>query len=147
MVLTILCLGKILYARKPIFSFISTAIGIFGSLFLAGFFGAWLSFSAVSRVEPKNYIGAKAALKQLTGTEGVLNIITQLSLLSFIGIISLCIWILSIKLFPKWSPISIISGCLIIIVFMGLGNWMLIGSILIFIGLVPVGKFYKSNPI
>lgn len=147
MVLTILYLGKILYASRPILAFIGVVIGVFGALFMAGFFGAWLSFSAVSQVEPENYIGAKATLNELTGSSGVLKIITQLSLLSLIGIIVLCLGFVSTKLLPKWSPISIVLGCLIILVFMGLGNWMLIGSIFIFIGLIPFSQFYNRKSI
>lgn len=147
MVLTILYLGKILYARKPVFAFIGVAIGVLGSLFMAGFFGAWLSFSAVSQVEPENYTGAKAALNELTRMSGVLKIITQLSLLSLIGIIVLCVGFVSTKLLPKWSPIAIVVGCLIILVFMGLANWMLMGSVFIFIGLIPVSQLYNRKPI
>jgi hypothetical protein len=143
MVLTMFCLGKILYVRKPVLAFIGATVGVVGALFMAGFFGAWLSFSAVAQVEPEHYIGAKATLDQLTRSSGVLKVITQLSFLSLIGIIILSMGCLTIKLLPKWSPISIVIGCLIILIFMGLPNWMLVGSMLIFIGLIPFSKFYN----
>jgi hypothetical protein len=101
MILTILCLGYLLYPKKPIISFIGVAVGIFGSVFMAGVFASWISFSAVSRVDPQNYVGAKAALTELTRMTGVLKAITALSFLSLAGIIFLCFGFLTTKLLPK----------------------------------------------
>jgi hypothetical protein len=145
MMLTILYLGNLLFPKKPILAFFGVLIGIFGAIFMAGFFGAWLSFSAISRVEPQNYIGAKASLAELTRMSGVLKVITQLSLFSLIGIMVLCVGLIQAKLLPKWSTISILLGCIIILVFMGLPNWMFLGSIFIFIGLVPVSQLFKTK--
>ncbi len=145
MILTILCLGYLLYPKKPILSFIGVSVGVIGSVFLAGVFASWLSFTAVSRVEPQDYIGAKAALIELTRMTGVLQAITVLSLLSLIGMIILSIGFLTTTLLPKWSPISILSGCLIIIVFMDLDNWMLIGSVFVLAGLIPVSRLIKTE--
>jgi hypothetical protein len=97
MILTILCLGYLLYPKKPILSFVGVSIGIIGSVFMAGVFASWLSFTAVSKVEPQNYIGAKAVLTELTRMTGVLKAITSLSFLSLIGIIILCIGFLTTK--------------------------------------------------
>ena len=133
MILTILCLGYLLYPKKPILSFVGVAVGIFGSVFMAGVFASWISFSAVSRVEPQNYVGAKAALVELTRMTGALKTMTLLSFLSLIGIIILCVGFLTTKLLPKWSPVSILIGCIIISVFMDLDNWMFIGSIFILV--------------
>ena len=144
MILTILCLGYLLYPKKPILSFVGVSVGIIGSVFMAGVFASWLSFTAVSKVGPQDYIGAKAALAELTRMTGVLKTITLLSFLSLIGIVILCIGFLTTKLLPIWSPISIIIGCIIIGVFMDLDNWMLIGSVFLFAGLVPVSRLFKT---
>ena len=145
MIVTILCLGYLLYPKKPILSFVGVSVGIIGSVFIAGVFASWLSFSAVSRVEPQNYIGAKAALAELTRMTGALKAITLLSFLSLMGIIILCIGFLSTKILPKWSPICILTGCIIIGLFMDLDNWMLIGSVFILAGLVPVSRLFKAG--
>lgn len=145
MILTILCLGYLLYPEKPILSFVGVSVGIIGSVFMAGVFASWLSFTAITRVEPQNYIGAKAALTELVRMTGVLKAITSLSFLSLIGIIILCIGFLTTKLLPKWSPISILIGCTIISIFMDLDNWMLIGSIFILAGLIPVSRLFKTE--
>ncbi len=143
MILTILCLGYLLYPKKPILSFVGVSVGIIGSVFMAGVFASWLSFTAVSRVEPQFYVGAKAALTELTRMTGVLKAITLLSFLSLIGIIILCIGFLKTKILPKWTPISILTGCIIISVFMDMDNWMLMGSIFILAGLIPVSRLFK----
>jgi hypothetical protein len=145
MLFTILCLGYLLYPHKPIHSIVGVVIGVFGTVFLAGFFAAWLSFSAVSKVEPPFYEGAKAALAALTSMAGVLKVITQLSFLSLLGIIILCLSLLTTKLLPKWSPLFIITGCLLIGIFWSLVNWMLIGSTAIFVGLLPISKLLQQK--
>jgi hypothetical protein len=145
MILTILCLGYLLYPKKPMLSFIGVSVGIIGSVFMAGVFASWISFTAVSKVEPQYYVGAKAALTELTRMTGALKMITTLSFLSLIGIIILCIGFLRTTLLPKWSPLTIMMGCAIICIFMDLDNWMFIGSVLILIGLMPVSRILKNK--
>lgn len=145
MILTILCLGYLLYPQKPFVSLAGIFTGILGTVFMAGFFGAWLSFSAISRVEPQHYAGAMAAPDELTRFTGVLKVITYLACLTLFGIIVLCAGLLSTKLLPRWSPVCIITGCLLIGIFWSLVNWMLIGAVLIFAGLLPVSRLLKNQ--
>ena len=145
MILTILTLGYLLYPERPILSMAGVTCGIFGAVFMAGFFAAWLSFSAIARVEQQFQAGARAALAELTRPVGILQIITQLSFLSLVGIAILCIGFLRTKQLPRWSPISILIGCAAIGFFMGLVNWMFLGSALILIGLVPVSRLLRSD--
>jgi hypothetical protein len=120
MIITILSLGYLLYPERPILSVIGVTVGVFGASFMAGFFASWLSFSAIARVEQQYQVGARAALEELTRPVGVLKIITQLSFLSLVGIIILCVGFIRTKLLPMWSPISILIGCMAIGFFMGL---------------------------
>jgi len=145
MILTILCLGYLLYSKRPLVSFVGVTLGIVGAIFMSGFLASWLSFSAISRVNPQDYIGAKAALAELTKMTGVLQVITRLSFLTFVGLIILCLGFLTTKLVPKWSPLLIILGCIIISLFWSLVNWMFLGSILILIGLYPISKLFKQE--
>jgi hypothetical protein len=145
MIFTILCLGYLLYPKRPVISFAGVTIGVLGSVFMAGFLASWISFSAIGNVEPQNYTGAKAALVELTGDKGTLYIITRLSLFSLVGINILCTGLFTTKLLPKWSPLVLIAGCLLITIFWSLVNWMFIGSLLILVGMMPVSKLLQSK--
>jgi hypothetical protein len=145
MIFTIVCLGYLLYPKRPIISFAGVVTGIFGAVFMAGFLASWISFSAIGNVEPQNYTGAKSALVELTGNNGALYLITRLSLLSLAGIIILCIGLFTTRLLPKWSPLVLIAGCLLITIFWSLVNWMFIGSLLILVGMMPVSRLLKSK--
>jgi hypothetical protein len=145
MILTVLCLGYLLYPEKPFLSLAGVVTGIAGAVFMAGFFGAWLSFSAISRVEVQYYAGAKAALAELTRFTGIFKMITRLACLTLFGMIVLCIGLFNTKLLPRWSPVSIIAGCLLICIFWSLISWMLTGAILIFTGLLPVSQLLKNK--
>lgn len=140
MLLVVLVLAYFLYTKSPIMAFVGAAIGIVGCIAMAGVLSAWLSFSAVGRVAPEHYEGAKAALIELTRMQGVLKTVTALSYLTFIGMIILAAGLLQSGLFRVWNMLSIILGSALFLAFMDLDNWMFIGTILILIGLIPVSK-------
>lgn len=145
MIVTIFSLGYILYNKKPLWAVSGVATGIAGAVCMAGFFAIWISFSAIAQVAPQHYVGAKATLVELTRMAGVLKAITILSFLSLFGIVILSSGLLKTRLLPLWSPAFIISGCLLISIFWGLPNWMLIGSVFLLTGLVPVSQYIKTN--
>lgn len=140
LLLDILCLGYLLYPQRPVLAFIGVAMGIIGSVFMAGFLGSWLSFSAIGGVDPKDYAGAQAALDQLTAWNGFLTAITNLALLSLAGIILLGIGLLSTKRLPAWCLILIMAGSALIMLFWRLPTWMLLGSILLLIGMIRISR-------
>jgi hypothetical protein len=107
---------------------------------MSGVISTWLSFSAVGRVAPEYYDGAKAALIELTRMEGPLKTVTALSYLTFIGLIILAAGLLQFRIFRIWNMIAIILGSTLFLAFMDLDNWMFIGTILILIGLIPVSR-------
>lgn len=145
MILTILSLGYIIYSKKPVWAVWGVGTGITGAVCMAGFFAIWISFSAIARVEPQNYAGAKAALVELTRMAGALKVITLLSFLSLLGMVILGIGLFRTKQLPAWSPVCIIVSCVLIGVFWGLPNWMLIGAAFMLIGLIPASKYFKTN--
>jgi hypothetical protein len=146
MMLVVLILAWFLYRKAPLMAFIGAVIGIIGCIAMAGVLSTWLSFSAVGRVAPEHYDGAKAALIELTRIKGTLGTVTVLSYLTFIGIIILAAGLLQFRTFRIWSMLSIIFGSALFLAFMDLDNWMFIGTILILIGLIPVSrKFGRSE--
>ena len=140
MLLVVLTLAWFLYKKSPIMAFIGAVIGVIGCVAMAGVLSSWLSFSAVGRVAPEHYEGAKAALIELTRIQGVLKSVTVLSYLTFIGLIILAAGLLQTGTFRKWNMLSIMLGSALFLAFMDLDNWMFIGTVLILIGLMPVSR-------
>ena len=145
MLLVILVLAWFLYEKLPLMAFVGAVIGVVGCVAMAGVLSTWLSFSAVGRVTPENYEGAKAALIELTRMQGVLKTVTAVSYLTFIGMIILAAGLLQMGTFKKWNMLSIMLGSALFLAFMDLDNWMFIGTVLILIGLIPVSRKLRKS--
>lgn len=137
-ILTILCMGYRLFPERPFLAVVGVVTGITGTVFLSGVFAAWLSFAAIGNVSPEYNDGAIASLEALTEMQGTLKVITMLSVLSLIGLMVLSVGFLFTNKLPKWSPVSILVGSALIVVFMDLDNWMFLGALLMLIGLLPL---------
>lgn len=138
LLLTVLVLSWYLLKTSQMAALTGGALGIIGSLSMAGVISSWLSFAAVGHVEPQYYDGARAALIELTNMQGILHANTLLSYLIFVSLIILATGLWIGKQFPPFNMALIILGSLMFIKFMDMDNWMLIATILIFWGLAPV---------
>jgi hypothetical protein len=136
--LATLILSWFLFPTKPLLAFAGAAIGLIGCAFMAGTVAAWLCFSGIYGVDLAYYEGAKAGFIQLVQMKGMLNILTQGSYLSFVGIIILAAGLM--KTFKPLNMLCIIAGSLLFMIFMDLDNWMFIGSVLLLAGFIPVSK-------
>lgn len=135
MLITLLVMAIQLYKMQPVTAIAGIITGAIGVLALSGFFAIWLSFTSIAHVSPEYYDGARATLAVLTNRSGVLNVITKLAYLSFVGLIILAIGLYRSALLSATALVFIVMGSLIIPVFWGIVNWMLLGCIFIFIGL------------
>ena len=140
MVFASLALGYVLFKKKPWFALIGTLTTLVGSVFISGVFAAWLSFSAIGNMSVNQFDGAVSAFRELTTMQGPLAMTTYLSVLSLLGFLVLAVGLFQSRIVPKWSASLIFIGNLMIIVFMDLDNWMLIGALLMLIGIMPVSK-------
>jgi hypothetical protein len=136
--LTIFTMSWFLYIDKPFFAAVFLITGIIGCMALAAVFGAWLSFSGIATVDTNNYEGARIGFMELVKMKGMLKILTIGSYLSFISIMLLAAGLIFTEKFNTWSMLSIITGCLLFIVFMDLDNWMFLGALFLFIGFIPI---------
>ena len=143
--ITTLLLAWLLYQHKPIWAFIGAVTGIMGCAGLAAVFGAWLSFSGIHTLSPQYYAGAREGFIELVKMKGMLKFFTMLSYLSFIGLAILAAGLAWAKQFKLINMLSIIIGTILFVVFMDMDNWMLIGSILLLIGFLPVSKQLRSS--
>lgn len=138
LLVTVLVLGWYLLQIRQGLAMLATALGILGCLAMAGVISSWLSFAAVAHVEPACYDGARAALIELTRMQGILHANTVCSYLIFISLILLAGNLAVKRVFPPAYMALVIAGSLLFIFFMDMDNWMMIGTLLIFIGLTPV---------
>jgi len=140
LLLTILVLSWYLLQTNQMLALLGAALGITGCLAMAGVIASWLSFAAVGHVTPEYYDGAKAALVELTKMQGILGLNTGASYCIFIGLIILAAGLMMGKQFPRVHMLLIMAGCILFIFFMDMDNWMLIGTVLLGLGLIPVAK-------
>ncbi len=146
MIFAAIALGSVLFREKPWFSFIGASLTLVGSVFMAGVFAAWLSFSAIGNMPADQVEGAVSALEALTEMQGPLAITTYLSVLSLLGFLVLAAGLFKSQIVPKWSPSLIFVGTLMIIIFMDLDNLMFIGALLMLLGMLPISlKLLRSE--
>ena len=136
----VLVLAWYLRQTLPMLAFLGAAIGVIGSLALAGVVSSWLSFAAIGHVSPVYYEGARAGLIELTNKKGFLEWNTGCSYLTFIGLILLAAGLWIKRQFPAANMMGIMAGATLFLLFMDMDNWMLIGTVLLSIGLWPVLK-------
>ena len=133
-----LFLAHILFKKAPWHALIGSVLTSIGAVYFVGVLGAWLSFPAVLNIPADQINGLLPVLKALSTVQGALLVSTMLSILVFLGLIILGFGFYTSKLIPRWSAVLIILGNALIIMFAGTENWMTVGSLLMFIGMLPL---------
>lgn len=144
-IISALAMAYASYRHAPKHAAFGLLFTIIGTVFLAGVFSAWLSFAAVNQtqnIEPQNLI---SVLKALTNMQGPLLVSTILSGLSFAGLIILGFGLYQVRTLPRWSTLTYIGGSFMILLFMDLDNWMLIGALLQGLGIWPLARQFFHN--
>lgn len=141
-----LTLGYVLFDRAPWFALIGSALTVVGALFLSGVFAAWLSFAALGNLAADQTGVAVAALTVLTEMKGTLALSTYLSVFTFLGFMVLAVGLYRARIVPTWSPIALFLGNVMIMAFMDIDNFMLVGAVLMLAGLVPVSRLLLPGP-
>ena len=133
-----LALAYILFRKTPWHALIGATLACIGAVFLAGVFGAWLSFAAVGSVPTEQVGNLLPVLKALTTMQGPLMISSALSALTFLGMIILGFGLYQSRLVPRWSAALFTLGNILVLGFIDLDNWMFIGAMFMLIGMVPL---------
>ena len=125
-----LCLGYVLYRKAPWHVIIGVALAIIGAVYFIGVLGAFLSI-------PMGTVNVTSILK----------ISFALCIFVFVGNIIQGFALLKSQVIPRWASILFIIGNVLILVFPGTENWMALGSIFMFIGMLPLSMklFPKTN--
>lgn len=134
-----LALAYTIYTKAPGHALFGAVFVCVGVVFLAGVFGAWLSFAAVGDVPAEHAGSTLPVLRALTTMQGSLLISSVLSSLTFLGMIILGGGLYQSRIIPRWSAALFILGNVLIIAFIDLDNWMFIGALLMLIGVTPLG--------
>jgi hypothetical protein len=126
---------------RPVASAVALMITIAGSIYMGGVFAMWTAFyRGLGLVDPANLAGATATFAAMTAPQGAFLITTSLAKLVMVGLGAQALTLLGTRVTPTWSIVSVILGCSMFLAFWDLDNWMLIGSVLLLIGFLPMRK-------
>jgi hypothetical protein len=137
-----LALAYAIFKTSPWHALMGAGLTCIGVVFLAGVFGAWLSFAAVADVPAAEAGNLIPVLTALTRMQGPLLISSTLSALTFLGMIILGFGLYHSRIISRWSAAVFILGHVLILVFIDLDNWMLIGAVCMFIGIFPLARIF-----
>jgi hypothetical protein len=128
-------------SARPRASALALIITIAGSIYMGGVFGMWTAFyRGLGMVDPAHLAGATATFTAMTAPQGAFLVTTTLAKLTMIGLAAQVLTLLGTRVAPLWSILCIALGCLLFLIFWDLDNWMLIATLLMFIGFLPMRK-------
>jgi hypothetical protein len=131
---------------RPTASSAALMITLTGIVYMGGVFGMWTAFyRGLGLVDEKYADGATAAFVALTTPTGAFLLTTTLAKLTMVGFASQGLALLGMESVPWWAPLSIAVGAALFLAFWDLNNWMLIGSVFILAGLMPIRRRLLSG--
>ena len=142
-----LFLAKILFKKAPWHALVGATLTTVGAVYFIGVLGAYLSLPALASI-PIDQASLLSVLNAVTAAQGILLISIILSVLVFVGMIVLGFGFYKSRIIPKWSASLIIIGNIIILAAAGTENFMVIGSFLLLVGLLPLSmKMLHADPL
>lgn len=133
-----LFLADVLFRKAPWHALIGTTLTSVGAVYFIGVLGAWMSFPAILNIPADQVPNLLPVLAALTTVQGILLVSTMLSILLFLGMVILGFGLYKNRIIPRWSAVLVIVGNILIIAFAGTENWMVTGSLLMLVGLLPL---------
>lgn len=128
-------------SARPRASALALVVTIAGSIYMGGVFGMWTAFyRGLGLVDPAHLAGATATFAAMTAPQGAFLVTTTLAKLTMIGLALQALTLLGTRVAPVWSIVCIGLRCSLFLIFWDLDNWMLIGTLLIFAGFLPLRK-------
>jgi hypothetical protein len=125
--------------KRPLASAIAMMITITGAIYTGGVFGMWTAFfRGISLVDPSQQAGATATFIALTTPQGAFLLTTTLAKLTMLGLAAQALTLIGVPRVRTWAIVCIVSGSLMFLVFWDLDNWMMIGTLLLLAGFVPM---------
>ena len=126
---------------RPVASAIAMMVTVTGTIYMGGIFGMWTAFyRGIGLVDSANLAGATATFAALTTPQGAFLVTTTLAKLTMIGLAAQSLTLIGTRAAPLWAIISVVLGCSLFLMFWDLDNWMLIGTLLMAVGFLPMRK-------
>jgi hypothetical protein len=130
---------------RPRLSSLGLFVTVSGTIYLGGLFGMWTAFyRGLGGVDPRYLDGAIATFRGMTAPSGAFLLTTTLAKFSLIGLGAQGLLLWRLPGVPRRSAVLIALGCLIIVAFWDLDNWMLIGMLLMMIGFIPLVPLWNK---
>ena len=134
-------------SARPVASAITMMITIAGTIYMGGLFGMWTAFfRGLGLVDSTNLAGATATFTAMTTPQGAFLVTTTLAKLTMIGLAAQALTLLGTRIVPLWAIICVAVGCSLFLLFWDLDNWMLIGTLLMAIGFLPMRSALLRQP-
>jgi hypothetical protein len=129
-------LGK---GARPLASLAALAATLVGTVYLGGLFGMWTAFfHGLGGVDAQHTDGAIATFAALTAPRGAFLLTTTLAKLAMVGLLLQTVTLVRLPGIPMWAPLVAAAGCLLVLAFWDLDNWMMVGEAMIFAGMWPL---------
>jgi hypothetical protein len=126
---------------RPLLSAIAMMITITGTIYMGGVFGMWTAFyRGLGQVDPKYLEGATATFAAMTAPQGAFLVTTTLAKLTMIGLAVQALTLWGLRTVPVWAVACVVFGCSLFLLFWDLDNWMLIGTLFMAAGFLPMRK-------
>jgi hypothetical protein len=126
---------------RPRASAVGLMITIAGTIYMGGLFGMWTAFyRGLGLVDPAHLVGATATFAAMTAPQGAFLVTTTLAKLTMIGLAVQALTLLGSRVAPLWSIACIVAGCSLFLMFWDLDNWMLLATLLMLVGFIPMRK-------
>lgn len=125
--------------KRPLASACAMMLTVTGTIYLGGVFGMWTAFyRGLGLVAPSDTEGAIATFRALTANQGAFFLTTTLAKLAMLGLLLQALMLLG--RIQTWAVACIIFGTLLFLLFWDLDNWMLVGTLLMLAGFLPVRR-------
>ena len=99
----------------------------------------WTAFyRGIGLVDSSNLAGATATFTALTTPQGAFLVTTTLAKLTMVGLAVQALNLVGVRVASVWAIVCVVLGCALFLVFWDLDNWMLIGTLLMAIGFLPM---------
>lgn len=132
-------------ARRPLLSGIAMFITVSGTIFMGGILGMWAAFfRGLGNIDPQYTPGAIATFQGMIAPHGAFLLTTTLGKLAILGVAFQALTLWDVRGMPLWAVVSVMLGSAIFLTFWDLDNWMLIGTLLILMGLVPAFQMLQK---
>jgi hypothetical protein len=126
---------------RPTASAVGLMLTLSGVIYMGGVFAMWTAFyRGLGLVDPKYTEGATATFIAMTTPTGAFQLTTTLAKLTMVGLAWQGLALLGTRALPHWAPLAIAAGAALFLAFWDLDNWMLLGSLLMLAGFVPIRK-------